>query len=168
MKKAIKLAMTEAEILRDFESAKVPCAQVKILAELNATTVEHICEILVAQGVDRRLLPRKREKAPFKLEDGGSASGATVSAEPATIPAEAPAEKEETPKVDNSSASIAAGVRLCVGEMLSLIEEKRRELSEKMVELTDELERVMREKDEVEKLWPALARCAEEVAGNGC
>lgn len=56
------MQMTEFEILMSYRQAKEPKEQVKILAELNSTTIEHINEILKSQGVDGRVLPRPRKK----------------------------------------------------------------------------------------------------------
>ena len=52
--------MTDEEILRSFKLAKKPREQVQILAHLNDTKVENIVDILKAQGVDHRQLPRNR------------------------------------------------------------------------------------------------------------
>lgn len=50
------MQMTSEEILRDFRQAKHKKEQIKILAELNACSVEEIVDILKAQGVDGRSL----------------------------------------------------------------------------------------------------------------
>jgi len=63
------LPMTDAEILASFNNAIVPSRQCKILAELNATSVDRIKEIFLRMGVDGRRLPRKKPKESFKLTE---------------------------------------------------------------------------------------------------
>lgn len=68
------MEMTKADILRDWKEAKDKKNQVRVLAELNCTTQEHIVAILKEMGVDGRLLPRKRkpvvtEEAPPQEKD---------------------------------------------------------------------------------------------------
>ena len=64
------MEMTNADIYKSWREAKDKKEQVKVLADLNCTTQEHIVEILKEQGADGRLLPRKRkpveEKEPPK------------------------------------------------------------------------------------------------------
>lgn len=64
------MEMKNADIYKSWQEAKDKKEQVKILADLNCTTQEHIVEILKGQGADGRLLPRKRkpveEKEPPK------------------------------------------------------------------------------------------------------
>ncbi len=55
------LPMTDGEIYRNWLNAENPSKQVKILSELNACSQDEICNILKAQGVDFRKLPRKRK-----------------------------------------------------------------------------------------------------------
>ena len=66
------MEMTNADIYKSWREAKDKKEQVKVLADLNCTTQEHIVEILKGQGADGRLLPRKRkpaeEKEPPKTE----------------------------------------------------------------------------------------------------
>lgn len=57
------MTMTNGEILRDYRGAKDKKAQVKILAELNACSVQQIKEILISEGVDGRELPKSRKKS---------------------------------------------------------------------------------------------------------
>ena len=66
------LPMTDEEILRSFENAIVPSKQVKILAELNATSPERIAEILKKMGVDPRRLPRKKTPKPNECPHCGA------------------------------------------------------------------------------------------------
>lgn len=56
-----ELSMTDAEMLASFNQEKNRPEQVKILAELNATTVEDIKSRLIAQGADARQMPRKKK-----------------------------------------------------------------------------------------------------------
>lgn len=60
------MEMTNAEIYTSWREAKNKKDQVKILADLNCTTQEHIVEILKEQGADGRLLPRKRKPTETK------------------------------------------------------------------------------------------------------
>ena len=63
------MQMSHFEIFQSYRQAAEPVKQVKILAELNNTTIEDINEILKAQGVDYRKLPRprKNKKAPNNI-----------------------------------------------------------------------------------------------------
>lgn len=54
-----ELSMSNDEILASWRDAKDRKEQIRILAELNATTEEDIRDRLVAQGVDGRQLPRR-------------------------------------------------------------------------------------------------------------
>ena len=54
--------MTDAEILKSYRAAAKPAAQVEILADLNGVSVDKIKEILVAQGIDHRQLPRSKKR----------------------------------------------------------------------------------------------------------
>lgn len=60
------LVMTPAEILREYQTAKNPAAQIKILADMNGVTEGDIKRILINQGVDSRTLPRKTQKASMQ------------------------------------------------------------------------------------------------------
>lgn len=54
--------MTAAEILKNYREAKDKKKQVSILADLNVCTVGEIINILIAGGIDKRELPRTRQK----------------------------------------------------------------------------------------------------------
>lgn len=76
----MKMQMTDSEILASYRQAKDKAAQVKILAELNACPVQTIKDILVAQGVDWRQLPRVRgkgteEKKPAETTEKATENG---------------------------------------------------------------------------------------------
>lgn len=60
------MEMTKNEIFTSWREAKDKKDQVKILADLNCTTQEHIVEILKESGADGRLLPHKRKPAEKK------------------------------------------------------------------------------------------------------
>ena len=60
------MEMTNADIYKSWREAKDKKEQVKVLADLNCTTQEHIVEILREQGADGRLLPRKRKPVETK------------------------------------------------------------------------------------------------------
>lgn len=62
------MQMTNEEILYSFKTAAKPAAQVEILADLNGTSQDRIKEILIAQGVDPRKLPRQRSKHEKKAD----------------------------------------------------------------------------------------------------
>ena len=157
--------MTDEEILRDYREAADPCKQVKILAELNATSVERIIEILVAQGVDRRRLPRKRgenaKNAPKPTEDYQSLPKTT------DTPAETPAETPTTVAVP-SLCETARGIALCVGEMVDALKARRAELSDRIGVLSEALDAAMKEAEELDRLAPILLRCQEEVEACEC
>ena len=60
--------MTDGEILANFNQAKDPTGQVKILAELNATSVANIKRILMDRGVAPERLPWGRQRmAPRRI-----------------------------------------------------------------------------------------------------
>ena len=81
-----QLHMKEADILKEYNEAKDKREQVRILAELNLTSQEHIVEVLRAQGVDGRafqwLHPAKKKK-PATVE----------------VKAELPTEAQKAPRV---------------------------------------------------------------------
>lgn len=52
------MQMTPEEILRSFNQANKPSAQVQILAELNGTKAENIKQILIEQGAGLRRLSK--------------------------------------------------------------------------------------------------------------
>lgn len=58
-----ELSMSNEELLASFNQAKNRPNQVKILAELNATTVEDIKQRLLAKGADDRQMPRRKKAA---------------------------------------------------------------------------------------------------------
>ena len=72
------MEMTKGDILKSYEEAKDKRAQVRILAQLNLPSQEHIVEILREQGVDGRafqwLHPSrakgKKEKAEHLIAPG--------------------------------------------------------------------------------------------------
>ena len=157
------LPMTDEEILREYREAADPCKQVKILAELNATSVERIIEILVAQGVDRRRLPRRRgesaQKAPKPTEDYQSLPKPTDA--PTETPTEAP--QTEAVPVEIEAGEIAKGIALCVGEIVDALKARRAELSDRISALTEALDAALAEAKELDRLAPILLRCQEEV-----
>lgn len=83
-----KLPMSFADIKKSYVTAKSREQQIKILADLNATTVDVIREVLVKKcGIDGRSLPRKKtqsKKPAPKVE------------KPAPKTEAAPAPKEKT------------------------------------------------------------------------
>lgn len=66
------MTLDALEILNSYRTAKKPGEQIKVLAELNATTVEAIVDVLEKHGekVDRRSLPRGTEKKIKKRQVG--------------------------------------------------------------------------------------------------
>lgn len=173
------LPMSDADILRDYMQAAEPVKQVRILAELNNTTVERIANILVAQGVDRRKMPRKKaDRKPFALETSKPTKMAEkLNAEPAKVPErEEPTEEAKAhaePKEEHHAHTIkserievgatAKGVRFAVAEMIGLLIEKKNALSALLGEISDEMERILAEKKELERVLGSLLRCQEEV-----
>lgn len=157
------LPMSDAEILRDYRLAAEPVKQVRILAELNNTTVERIANILVAQGVDRRKMPRKKEdRKPFALEASEPPKMAEeLPAEPAELKEEHHANTVKSERIEVGAT--AKGVCFAVGEMVSLLIEKKAALGDMMAEISEELERILAEKKELERVLGSLLRCQEEV-----
>lgn len=82
-----ELSMSNDEILASWRDAKDRKAQIRILAELNATTEEDIRDRLAAQGVDRRQLPRKT--GPRKDAAAAGETGSRRTAEGREVPMEA-------------------------------------------------------------------------------
>lgn len=92
--------MSNFEIVRDYNQAKDPNGQIKILAQLNACSVQEICDILKENGVDWRKLPRPRNQKPE------SASIGTLSPKPTQPkPTFDVAEHTLTASDNNSSAA---------------------------------------------------------------
>ena len=69
-----KPMMSEFEIVKSFNEAKKPTAQIKVLSELNCVSEDVIKNILLENGVDHRKLTRKKRKSsqaavsPLKIE----------------------------------------------------------------------------------------------------
>ena len=78
-KRRKNMVMTDEDILRSWNEAKDRCAQARILADLNVCSVDEIIDILKAQGVDGRQLPRKKKAKPFLLSEGEAVSAAADS-----------------------------------------------------------------------------------------
>lgn len=62
------MVMSDSEVKVNVLQAKNPRAQIKICAELNATTQENIKKILRKQGVDLRSFNGKQSKDPIPEE----------------------------------------------------------------------------------------------------
>lgn len=62
------MVMSDSEVKVNVLQAKNPRAQIKICAELNATTQENIKKILRKQGVDLRSFNGKQPKNPIPEE----------------------------------------------------------------------------------------------------
>lgn len=62
------MVMSDNEVKMNVLQAKDPRAQIKICAELNATTQAHIKDILREQGVDLRTFNGKQPKGPIPEE----------------------------------------------------------------------------------------------------
>lgn len=56
------MEMSNSEIRRSWETAADKKKQIQILAELNCTDERTIRDILIAEGIDQRRLPRNRQK----------------------------------------------------------------------------------------------------------
>lgn len=59
------MVMSPGEIVREYNAAKNPAAQITILAEQNGVSEGDIKRILVNNGVDYRRLPHKSQKPPM-------------------------------------------------------------------------------------------------------
>lgn len=69
-----ELSMSNDEILASWRDAKDRKEQIRILAELNATTEEDIRDRLVAQGVDGRQLPRRVSPGGHRPKEDAAAA----------------------------------------------------------------------------------------------
>lgn len=61
--------MTAAEILKNYREAKDKKRQVRILADMNVCSVDEIKAILIAGGIDKRELPRTRQKTATETSE---------------------------------------------------------------------------------------------------
>ena len=141
-KKRKNMVMTDEDILQSWNEAKDRCAQVQILADLNVCSVDKIIEILKAQGVDGRQLPRKKKAAPFVLSEGETAS--TV--------AEAVAEdvSEAVDETVDEAVTEAGEVRIvpvdpAEGIVAEALEYYRRDLVRTIDKMKEEYEEIMAE-----------------------
>lgn len=66
------MQMTDKEICKEYREAKNPNNQIKILAELNSTTVENVVEILKANNEPLRKRPYNRKAEPVKVFNKGA------------------------------------------------------------------------------------------------
>lgn len=60
------MVMSPGEIVREYNAAKNPAAQITILAEQNGVSEGEIKRLLADNGVDYRRLPRKSQKPPMQ------------------------------------------------------------------------------------------------------
>lgn len=139
------LPMTDAEILREFNAAKVRTKQVYILAELNNTDVETIKRILIEQGVDHRALPRTKRKTK---------EGANIMNKKIESNALPDAEISVTPDADPKPIAKPAPVSLTdalevvcgnLAERVAAAEAKRTAIEAQIAKLTTECERATAE-----------------------
>ena len=157
------LPMTDAEILREFNAAKVRSKQVYILAELNNTDVETIKRILIEQGVDHRSLPRTKRKT----KEGANTmnkkieSNVLPDAEMPVIPDAEPKPVEPAP-VPVSLTDALAVVCDDLAERIASAEAKRTEIEAQIAKLTAERERATAE---LSKLNAAIDVLKELSAG---
>lgn len=165
MKNEKPLPMTDAEILASFNQALHPCRQVKVLAELNATTKERIIEILVKMGVDRRRLPRKQTPKPKAETETASLSVEEKPAEEVKeeVSTEEPKPAEEKKETPASESDICANVQFVVSDMLECLRTVKAALIEDIVKLQEDITAKRQELVRVEKLIPALEQCEKEV-----
>ncbi len=154
------LPMTDAEILREFNAAKVRTKQVYILAELNNTDVETIKRILIEQGIDHRALPRSKRK-----KEGENIMN-EVKMESNVLPdAETPVMPDAEPKP--VSVSLTAALEVVCGnlaERVASAEAKRTEIEAQIARLTAEREQVMAELSELNAAIKVLKELSVGVA----
>lgn len=62
----VSMVMSPGEIVREYNAAKNPAAQITILAEQNDVSEGDIKRLLMDNGVDCRRLPRKSQKASMQ------------------------------------------------------------------------------------------------------
>ena len=63
------MQMTEKEICKEYREAKNPNHQIKILAQLNCTSIENVVEILKANNEPLRKRPYNRKAESVKIND---------------------------------------------------------------------------------------------------
>ena len=174
------LPMTDAEILREFNEAKHPAEHVRVLADLNATTIDRIKAILVAQGVDPRRLPRKRAQKPFRLADVTSEK--PKEAEPDNIPdaeTDTPAVAADTDGMETAPPAMVPGTdtertptHRLITEDLDLYEREleadlkqacaqMQRIRDRLNELQDLLNLVRQTKENLKRIYPYDTFCEE-------
>lgn len=129
------MEMSNSEIKRNWEAAADKKRQIQILAELNCTSAKNIREILIAEGVDHRLLPRERKHkeeghtAVSLAETVGKslAEGIAAGLAETKLPTVVPRHKHDFRRMDELFKAI------CAGEMND--EEPRPEWEEEFDEL---------------------------------
>jgi hypothetical protein len=138
------LPMTDAEILREFNAAKVRTRQVYILADLNNTDVETIKRILIAQGVDHRALPRSKRKkeGEHHIMNKKIESNVLADAEISVAPDAEPKSVEPMP-VPVSLTDALEVVCGNLAERVAAAEAKRTEIEAQIAKLTAEREQAI-------------------------
>lgn len=125
------MTMTNFEIVQNYNQAKDPKAQVAILAELNACSVEEIVDILKAGGVDGRQLPRvKSPNAPSRPvgRPKGSTSGPRTSK-----PSKSATSQRKSKSVNGSHIEVTMGSDVI--KYITDLKARRRDLLEELKEI---------------------------------
>ncbi len=116
------MQMTDDEIIVSYRQAKNRGEQIKILSELNACTVDEICTILKAGGVDGREIGGVRRG--LKKPEPKKISTATVS--------------EITGKAPADFTGVRGRIRYLL-EQRKLIDDELAEIAQQLHELTEEI-----------------------------
>lgn len=125
------MQMTEKDICKEYRESKNPNEQIKILAELNATTYEHIVEILKAndEPLRKRLYTRKK-------------------AEPVKVFSK-PAKKKAPAKKAKPAAKIPDSIKFIIVDRIDALDNKYSALEEKLDDLQNEIKQNRKEKQEL-------------------
>lgn len=116
------MQMTNDEIIMSYRQAKNRSEQIKILSELNACTVDEICTILKAGGVDGREIGGVRRG--LKKPEPKKINTATVS--------------EITGKAPANFSGVRGRIRYLL-EQRKLIDNELAEIAQQLHELTEEI-----------------------------
>lgn len=124
------MQMTEKEICKEYREAKEPNAQIKILAELNTTTPEHIIEILSANNEPLRKRFYSRKTEPVNVFNK-------------------PAKKAPVKKDKPAAAGLPDSIRFIINDRLAVLDDKYAALEEKIDDLQTEIKQNRKEKQEL-------------------
>ena len=158
------LPMSDAEILASYNNAIQPSKQCKILAELNATSVERIKEILLRMGVDGRRLPRKKLKEGFELTGTPcDPSEKTASEATEAPPAEVALEVCIEPATKRKRGELCESVIFCAVDMVTQLTKAASDLMGEIKEHENRLRQCHAELEDVQKILSAAKHFKKAV-----